>query len=118
MAGLTRDQFQGIFKVARERTSSSAADLHYTLWKVMSESNGLAEILCVTMSVLFTYGFVCERWLKEIDMMLKKKKGIHKIYTLQIIGLLEADFNLALKFYFIKEIMERSEENRPLDNKQ
>ena len=87
----------------------------------MAEDDSFAEVLCVMMSLPFIYGFVCERWLREIDVMLekKKKKGVQKIHKLRIIGLLEADFNLALKYYFAKEIMERSsEENGSLDDEQ
>ena len=51
-------------------------------------------------------------------MMLEKKKGICKILLLQIIGLLETDFNSALKFYFVKEMMGRWKENESLDDVQ
>ena len=60
----------------------STAGLHYTPQKAMAEDDGLAEVLCVMMSLLFIHGVVCERWLREIDVMLKKKKGVQKIHTL------------------------------------
>ena len=43
--------------------------------------------------------------------MLEKKKGVRKIHLLQIIGLLEADFNTALKFFFVNQMMIIAEEN-------
>ena len=43
--------------------------------------------------------------------MLEKKKGVRKIYLLWIIGLLEADSNMALKFFFANQMMTIAEEN-------
>ena len=48
-------QFQQTFKVAREQTSSSAARLYYTIWKVMAECDYLAEFLAVILNLPFTY---------------------------------------------------------------
>ena len=50
--------------------------------------------------------------------MLEKKKGVQKIYLLQIIGLLEADFDTALKFFFADQMMTIAEENGLLLDKQ
>eukprot|EP00970_Alexandrium_tamarense_P013903 scaffold3774_cov137-Alexandrium_tamarense.AAC.4 len=52
------------------------------------------------LSLPFTYGFVNERWTKEIDVMLAKEKGDTQIHKNRLIGLLEADFNTALKWYY------------------
>ena len=43
--------------------------------------------------------------------MLEKKKGVRKSHLLQIIGLLEADFNTALIFSFANQMMIIAEEN-------
>lgn len=73
---------------------------HYTIWKAMAELDYCAEFMCIMISLPFLYGFVNNRWKNEIDvMMLEKKKGIRKVHILRIIGLLEADFNTALKFF-------------------
>ena len=50
--------------------------------------------------------------------MPEKNKGVHWIHVLWIIGLLEADSNSALKFYFTNEMMGRSEKNGLLDDEQ
>ena len=67
----------------------------------------LAEFLCIMISLPFLYGFVNKRWTKEVDVMLEKKKGVRKIHQLRIIGLLEADFNTALKYFFSKKMQRR-----------
>ena len=41
--------------------------------------------------------------------MLEKKAGIKKIHLLQIICLVEANFNTALKLYFAKHLVSNSE---------
>jgi hypothetical protein len=84
-----------MFKKAREKTSSGG-QVHYTLWKALAEQDDFAEFLCVMMSLPFMYGFVNQRWLHKIDVMLEKQKGVQMIHLLCIIGLLEADFNTAL----------------------
>lgn len=49
------------------------------------------------------------RWTKCIDVMLEKKPGVRKIHQLRIIGLVEADFNTALKLFFAKHLVANSE---------
>ena len=53
--------------------------------------------------------------LREIYVMLQKKKGVRKIHLLRIIGLLEADFNTVLKFFFTNQMMIIAEENGLFD---
>ena len=97
---MTKEQFQYAFKIANEKTSSSPSDMHYTMWKAVAASNFYAEFLCIMIILPFVYGFANDQWLREIDVMLEKKKGVRKIHLLRIIGLLEADFNTALIFFF------------------
>jgi hypothetical protein len=106
---MTKQQYQECFKVANEKVSSGGSGLHYTLWKAMAAQEDMAEFLCIMISLPFIYGFALDRWLHEIDVMLEKKKGNFKIHMLRIIGLLEADFNTALKFFFSREMMENTE---------
>ncbi|KAL7534393.1 hypothetical protein ACHAWF_004820 [Thalassiosira exigua] len=61
------------------------------------------------MSLPFEYGFSNARWEQAIDCMLEKKLGIRKIHLLRIIGLLEADFNTALKILFAGRLMYNAE---------
>jgi hypothetical protein len=55
------------------------------------------------------YGFVNNRWTKGIDVVLAKQKGISQIHMNRLIGLLEADFNTALKCYYPIQIMGNAE---------
>jgi hypothetical protein len=111
-------QYQECFKMANEKTSSSPAGLHYTIWKAMARVESLAKFLCIMISLPFLYGFVNNRWAHEIDVMLEKKRGVRKIHQLRIIGLLEADFNTALKFFFSVQMQSASERNNSLTDEQ
>ncbi|KAL7550658.1 hypothetical protein ACHAWF_013872 [Thalassiosira exigua] len=57
----------------------------------------------------FMYGFKNERWANSPDVMLKKKPGVRRIHQLRIIGLVEADFNTALKLFFAKHLISNTE---------
>ena len=92
--------FQSAFKAAAERTTSSPAGLHYTIWKTVAREDDLASWLSLMMSLPFCFGFVNARWKQIIDVMIEKKRGVRKIHQLRIIGILEADFNIALKILF------------------
>ena len=52
---------------------------------------------------------------KRSIVMLGKKPGVKKIHLLQIIGLVEADFNTALKLYFAKHLILNSEKTKLID---
>ena len=108
---VSQAEYQGAFKAAKEKTSSNGTNgLNYTIWKALAERDEVTDYICVMMSLPFVYGFVNRRWVKMIDVMLEKKRGIRHIHMLQIIGLLEADFNTALKI-FARRLMQRSEEH-------
>ena len=59
--------------------------------------------ISIMMSLPFQYGFVNDRWCKAI------KPWVRKIHQLHIIGLLEADFNTALKLIFSWKMMRNAE---------
>ena len=106
---ITKEQFQGAFKAVSEKTSSSPSGLHYTIWKCLAAEDDLAGWMSLMMSMPFEFGFVNDRWTNAIDVMLEKKKGIRRIHMLRIIGLLEADFNTALKILFSKKLIANAE---------
>ena len=97
------EDFQQAFKIVKERTSSSPSSLHYSIWKIVAREDNMAQWLSIMMSLPFMYGFVNKRWATIIDIMIEKKKDVRKIHQLRIIGILEADFNTALKILFAKK---------------
>ena len=99
---ILREDFQAAFKAVTERTTSSPSGIYYSMWKVLAREDDSADWLSVMMSLPFMYGFVNEWWTTESDVMLEKKRDVWKIHQLQIIGILEADFNTTLKILFSK----------------
>ena len=107
---------QKAFQMAKEKTASHG-DLHYTVWKAMVADDKFAAWISVMISIPFVFGFAPERWRSMTDVMLEKKKGNRQINQLRIIGLLEADFNTALK-YFAREFSKKMEDTGELSPEQ
>jgi len=97
------------FKSVKEKTSSSPSGIHYTFWKCMATDDRISDYLSTMMRLPFVYGFVNDRWSRCLDVMLEKKEGVRQIHQLRIIGLVEADFNTALKIFFAKQMVANSE---------
>ena len=113
MGAISVDEFQDMFKVADEKTSSNPADLNYTIWKAMARSKYLSSILSILVSLPFIYGFPNRTWLSMIDVMLEKKPGLCQIHRLRIIGLLSPAFNTALKWFIGKQTYKNYEASNP-----
>ena len=107
--GITTEEFKQAFRKAKENTSSSLSGLDYTVWKCIASDDTMAEVFAIMMSLPLNYGFVNNRWCQATDVMLEKKQGKRKIHRLRTIGLMEADFNTALKLLFAKKMMDNAE---------
>ncbi|KAL7545378.1 hypothetical protein ACHAWF_008725 [Thalassiosira exigua] len=103
------DEFQAAFRSVNEKTSSSPSGIHYTFWKSMASDCSIASYLVIMMRMPFIYGSKNERWATSLDVMLEKKPGVRRIHQLRIIGLIEADFNTALKLYFARHLVANTE---------
>jgi hypothetical protein len=68
------------------------------------DNTKLTATMCKVMSLLWQHGVCLDRWLKVIDVMLSKDKGICRLHKLRIIQLIEADFNQCLLMLFTKPI--------------
>ncbi|KAL7534080.1 hypothetical protein ACHAWF_011768 [Thalassiosira exigua] len=103
------NKFQAAFRSVNEKTSSSPSGIHYTFWKSMASDCSIASYLVIMMRMPFMYGFINERWATSLYVMLEKKPGVRRIHQLRIIGLVEADFNTALKLYFSRHLVANTE---------
>ena len=101
--------FKDAFKSTDEKTTSSPSGLHYTLWKAVAEQNKMCIYYAAMMSLPFQYAFANSRWTTEINVMLGKTAGVRKIHLMRIIGIVEADFNQALKILFTGQFMWKAE---------
>ena len=94
------DAFATVFQEADEKKSSPPEGPHYILWKVLAEHEDFCKYMSVMLSMPFNYGFSVRGWENLIGVMIKKSEGVQKIHLMRIIGLVEADFNCALKILY------------------
>ena len=113
---ITSEQFQTMFRMAKEKTSSDSRTLNYTLWKCMARSDTISGFAAVLLSLPFVYGFPNLHWTHMSDFMLEKKPGVRQIHTLRIIGKVAAEFNTCLKFFIGHQTMHNFEASDPHDS--
>ena len=80
------------------------------MWKAIAEREDFCRYMCKMMYLPFKYGFSMLRWQRAIDVMLEKLNGVKKIHLMRIIGLVEADFNCALKILYSDRLMKNPED--------
>ena len=56
------------------------------------------------------YEFANKRWQRAIDAMLENITGVRHIHLLQIIGLVDTDYNCGLKILYVNRLMKNAEE--------
>ena len=78
---MSKEEFQGMFKITRGKTSSSPAGLHYMIQKKMAKEDYSAEIMYIMTSLPFVHGFACKQWLHEIDVILERKRTEQRKYA-------------------------------------
>ncbi|KAL7516213.1 hypothetical protein ACHAWF_000033, partial [Thalassiosira exigua] len=103
------DEFQAAFRSVSEKMSSSLSGIHCTFWKLMVSDRSIASYLVIMMRLPFMYGLKNEIWASLLGVMLEEKPGVRCIHQLRIIGLVEADFNNALKIFFAKHLISNTE---------
>ncbi|KAL7537591.1 hypothetical protein ACHAWF_005825 [Thalassiosira exigua] len=102
-------EIQATFRSVREKTSLLPSGIHYTFWKAIASNSENSSYMVIMMCLPFMYGFKNDRWAKCLDAMLEKKPGVCRIHQLRIIGLVEADFNTALKLFIACHLIGNAE---------
>lgn len=112
---ITSADFQQMFKVAKERTSSDPRTPNYSIWKCLAKSDRISGFASVLLSLPFIYGFPNQHWTHMTDFMLEKKPGVRQIHMLRIIGKLAAEFNTCLKLIISKQARDNFENSETCD---
>ena len=81
----------------------------------MAMDDELTDYLAIIMKLPFMYWFTNDRWVQCLDVMLEKSKGVRQIHHLHIIGLVEEDFNMALKYNFANYLVANAERSQPTE---
>ena len=96
---LPRD-YDHYWRRARERTSSSFANIHFGHWKAAIFSTSLKEFFAAKLTVVGRYGSPPSRWSSGLQVMLEKVAGVALVNKLRAILLMEGDFNFFNKWTF------------------
>lgn len=112
---ISSEEFQEMFKHAKERTSSDSRTPNYTIWKCLAKSDKISGFMSILLSLPFVYGFPNSHWTHMTDFMLEKKPGVRHLHTLRIIGKLPAEFNTCLKLIIGKQARENFEKSDACD---
>jgi len=96
-SGIRRDDFIRHWCRSRERTSSSYSSLHYGHYKASVDCPRIAEFHALITDMAFNQGYSLSRWQSSLQVLLEKKPGAIRVANLRALGLLEADFNSAMK---------------------
>lgn len=91
---------------ARERTSSSVANIHFGHWKAATRSEVLKSFFAAKLTAIGTYGCPPTRWSSGLQVMLEKVAGVALVNKLRAILLMEGDFNFFNKWTFGHMAME------------
>ncbi|KAL7428792.1 hypothetical protein ACHAXH_000893, partial [Discostella pseudostelligera] len=116
LGAINSEQFQKMFHLSKEKTSSDIHTLNYSLWKCITTSDRISQYAAILVSLPFMYGFVNMHWTHMSDFMLEKKPGVRHIHQLRIIGKEPAEFNTCLKFYIGHQTMHNFENSDPCDD--
>ena len=96
---ISREDFQGMFKVKSAETSCGPGGLTMPHWKAAAEDDFLSDIHAMLITAPFRHGFSYEVWEISFHCMLLKDE-LPFWLRLRIIQLFEADFNVALNLIF------------------
>ena len=90
---ITTEDYQQVWKNAKERTSAGISGIHFGHMKACAEDTTLAAFEATMCHIPYTTGYSPTGWKQSVSvMLLKKGKGNH-VDDLRTIQLMEAEFN-------------------------
>ena len=90
------EEFQGMWRVAREKTSS-AGNIHFGHMKAIATDNFLSQVMTWVMSIPMLTGFSPELYQQMTACFLEKKPGVFRINKMRTIWLIDCIFSSSCK---------------------
>ena len=103
---VTVDDFKHYWRRAKERTALSYSKLRFGYYKSAVYSNYLLEVHALKLFLISKTGSAPEHWARGLSVMLEMIAGIAVVTKLQVILLMEADFNFHNRLIFGKRMMD------------
>ena len=94
---IRRQEWEKLWKHAKEDTSSSMSGLHLGNYKARDQSKIISHFHALKTSLLLCRGIALDRWSHGLSVMLKKMFGCSLVTKLRSILIMEEDFNFANK---------------------
>ena len=86
----------------------SLLGIHFGHYKAMALDNNLSEIHALFLTIMLQTGYSLLHWPHGLTMLLEKVQGVQLVDKLQVILLLEADFNCMNKMIVAVRMMQRA----------
>jgi hypothetical protein len=83
-----------------ESTLSAWSKMHFRHWKVICRSEELMKLTCTQLNLVAATGTPPSRWGTGLQVLLKKVPGVALVDKLQVILLMEGDFNFFNRWFF------------------
>lgn len=90
---MNQDQYISGWSKAKERTSSGTSGLHFGHFKANSLMTETVDIDLKLLQITIMLGYSLIRWRSAVDVMIPKKADSKRAEQLQVICLMEPDFN-------------------------
>ena len=104
---ISRSQFQQHWRGAKEKTSSSKANLHFGHYISTAKDDVLSECKAMKLDLIARCGYSPNRWGHGMSCLLEKKPGVRLVNKLRGILLLEGDCNMFNKVIFGIRMIDR-----------
>ncbi len=111
-AVISPKQWKRYWAVVNKETLSSESGLHFGHYIVGCKSEIVAHYHAAQVSVVLAHAIQLERWLRGLSVMLEKTLGVMLVSKLQVILLMEADFNASNKILYGVRMMQNAREHR------
>ena len=106
---LTQDEIKQVWRITKEHKASSYSGRYNAVYKAMSTSPKLLQILTLSMNIPFLAGRPYNRWKTFLDIMSFKKSNSIQVNTLRTIVISEADWNASGRILITRKMMQQAE---------
>jgi hypothetical protein len=103
---------------ADDESNASASDDESEARSNMKSGMDVMFIHFMVLSLAVKHTHVLERWKKIITLLLEKEPGNPKLHRLRTIHLYPADYNLLLKWFHAKQLMQHAEKHGSIADQQ